>query len=159
MTQTQEKGVALHLHMNNAFDYFLLEDEDGDVTMYEGDFDEQRELFLLDIEGTEDLDLDINFAIFCSNNCTEIKDFDEDDSDYLVLTDEEADVKWEESLDNYIEDCILSEIPSYLRMYFDEEKWKRDARVDGRGHSLGHYDGNEHYEDVNETTYYIYRQN
>jgi len=144
--------------MNQGTKWFVLEDEDGYETMYEGDFKAQRELFLLDIEGTEDLDLDINFAIFCSNNCTEIKDFDEDDSDYLVLTDEEADEKWEESLDNYIEDCIISEIPSDLRRYFDEEKWKRDARADGRGRSLGHYDETEHYEDVNGTTYYIYRQ-
>jgi hypothetical protein len=28
----------------------------------------------------------------------------------MVLTDDEADEKWEESLDNYIEECIQPEI-------------------------------------------------
>lgn len=46
-----------------------------------------------------------------------------------------------------------------MRFYFDDEKWKQDARYDGRGHSLSHYDGEENYEEVDRETYYIYRQN
>lgn len=78
---------------------------------------------------------------------------------WMVLTDEEADEKWEESLDSYIEDCILSELPEAYRFYFDDEKWKRDAKHDGRGHSLAGYDGEENEETINGTTYYIYRTN
>lgn len=75
--------------------------------------------------------------------------------EYLVLTDEEADEEEDRQLDNYIDECL--EIPDDIRPYFDEEKWKRDARMDGRGHIISSYDGCEHNEDVNDTTYYIYR--
>ena len=77
--------------------------------------------------------------------------------EYAVLTDEEANHEWEENLNNYIEDCL--EIPENLRPYFDEDKWKDDAKMDGRGHSLNHYDGTEEEETVNGTTYFIYRRN
>lgn len=79
--------------------------------------------------------------------------------EYLVVTDEEADELWEEDLDNYIDECILSELPEQYKCYFDEEKWKDDARLDGRAHSLSRYDESEYEEEVNNTTYYIYRQN
>ena len=50
-----------------------------------------------------------------------------------------------------------------MRYYFDDEKWKRDARFDGRGHSLSSYDGAEHYETVffdgQNIDFYIYRIN
>lgn len=79
--------------------------------------------------------------------------------EYLVCTDSEADEKWNDSLDNYIEDCILPEIPKYLQDYFDTEKWKIDAKYDGRGHSLSSYDGDEKEMSINGETYYIYRLN
>lgn len=79
--------------------------------------------------------------------------------EYEVLTDEEADDRWEEELGMYIEECIMSEVPDWLQNYFDEEAWKRDARFDGRGHSISRYDGYENEEKVNNTYYYIYRQN
>lgn len=77
--------------------------------------------------------------------------------EYIVATDEEADEIADEYLDNYIDECL--EIPDNIRPYFDEEKWKNDARMDGRGHIISTYDGCEDYEDVNGTTYYIYRTN
>jgi len=64
--------------------------------------------------------------------------------EYLILTDNEADEMWDESLDNYIEECILPEIPKQYHAYFDDESFKEDCkRDDGRGHSLAAYDGNE----------------
>ncbi len=69
--------------------------------------------------------------------------YDADGGEYAVLTDEEADLAWDESLDNYLDECILSEVTGALAMYFDRDAWKRDARFDGRGHSLNSYDGNE----------------
>ena len=62
----------------------------------------------------------------------------------LVLTDDEADARWDEELDSYLEDCVYSELPENFAPYFDEKKWKQDARFDGRGHAISHYDGDEH---------------
>lgn len=85
--------------------------------------------------------------------------FEYGSEEYLVCTDSEADEKWDEYLDNYIEECVLPEIPEAYRNYFDEDAWKSDAENDGRGHSLNPYDGSEDEQKVNGTTYYIYRQN
>ena len=77
--------------------------------------------------------------------------------DYYVLTDSEADDMEDDSLDNYINECIMPEIPEHLQNYFDEVAWKRDVRMDGRGHIISTYDGAEYEETVEGTTYYIYR--
>jgi hypothetical protein len=79
------------------------------------------------------------------------------DSEYLVLTDDEADKLWDEELDHYIDECL--EIPDAIRMYFDVPRWKADARIDGRGHSLSSYDGNEYRVEVNGQVLFIYRTN
>ena len=76
-----------------------------------------------------------------------------------MLTDDEADDRWEEELQMYIDECIIPELPDFAARYFDEEAWKRDARFDGRGHSIARYDGCENEEEVNGTWYFIYRQN
>lgn len=83
------------------------------------------------------------------------------DGEYLVLTDEEADDAWDEALDSYLDDCVLPGLPEHARHYFDRPAWKRDARFDGRGHSLALYDGEEHavYDEEDDTTCYIYRMN
>jgi len=70
--------------------------------------------------------------------------FTVDDEEYLVLTDSEADEMWNDSIEEYIEDHILPELPEKFRQYFDSEKFKRDCTHDGRGHTLSSYDGNEH---------------
>ena len=90
--------------------------------------------------------------------------FEYGSEEYIVVTDEEADELWEQELDYYLEECIYPELSDNLVRYFDDEAWKRDARFDGRGHSLNRYDGNEYEETVyNEygerKNYYIYRQN
>lgn len=82
--------------------------------------------------------------------------------DLLVLTDEEADSAWEDSLDEYIDQVILPEIPNYSQSYFDREAWKNDARMDGRGHALARYDGDENcytieFDDGSKQDIYIYR--
>ena len=66
---------------------------------------------------------------------------------------------WEEDLENYIEECILCNLPEPYRYYFDNEKWKGDAKFDGRGHSLSSYDGCEYEQEIDGETYYIYRTN
>ena len=70
--------------------------------------------------------------------------FETSEGEYAIGTDEEADQSWNQSLDSYIDDCIMPMITAEsLKQYFDVEKWKSDARYDGRGHSLSSYDGDE----------------
>ncbi len=150
-------------------DFFILDDDTAQEQIaYAGTEEEARKLFEEDIEGTEEADITANFRIFCDNNLTQVEELEADDYsiDYMVLTDSEADEKWDESLDSYIEECIQPEIDKLeglgdLQYYitFDEEKWKRDARMDGRGHSLSSYDGNENEETIEGETFYIYRTN
>lgn len=79
-------------------------------------------------------------------------------SRYLVATDEEADAAWDESLESYLEENVLGEIPENLQCYFDREHWKKDAKMDGRGHSLSSCDGDENESEFNGTTIYFYRR-
>lgn len=74
---------------------------------------------------------------------------------YLVVDDNEGDDLWDDDLDNYIDECL--EIPEEMMNYFDRDAWKRDARMDGRAHSLASYDGDENTETVDGVCYYIYR--
>jgi hypothetical protein len=102
--------------------------------------------------------------------------------EYLVLTDEEADEKTEE----YIKESVWAFNSSFLSSHsdIDEEVFKllsekcedsNDAVLsmikdfdhfvsdaissDGRGHFLSSYDHSESDEEINGTTYYIYRTN
>ena len=77
--------------------------------------------------------------------------------EYKVFTDAEADREWDISLDSYIDECM--EMTDQVRQYFDAKKWKRDAKTDGRGHSLNGYDGGEEYAKIANVYYYIYRNN
>ena len=121
----------------------------------------------------KDIDLFDNFsepetalalALICGLSVNEIDDISEDGNNYwtvqgvsyLAGTDDEMDGAWDEELDRYIDECI--EIPAHIEPYFDRERWKDDAKIDGRGHSLNRYDGGEDYTEVNGTTYYAYRQ-
>ena len=79
--------------------------------------------------------------------------------EYAVGTDDEADRAWEASLESYLEECVYPELPDSMKNSFDDEAWKRDARFDGRGHSLSGYDGNENEAEANGETYFIYRLN
>jgi len=67
----------------------------------------------------------------------------ENGAEYAIGTDDECDEAWNDCLDNYIEECVLYEIPEAYKFYFDDEKFKDDCRHDGRAHSLASYDGNE----------------
>jgi len=67
-----------------------------------------------------------------------------DYEEYAIMDEDEADDAWDAALENYLAECILLELPENLVQYFDTEKWKRDARFDGRGHSLSPYKGVEH---------------
>jgi hypothetical protein len=84
--------------------------------------------------------------------------------EYLVLTDEEADKAQEEYFDSCLEEVIVEDAQS---KYFDRAAWKADAKIDGRGHGLATYDGEEieitveYYEggEMLREDFYIYRTN
>lgn len=98
----------------------------------------------------------------CINDITEGSDgetYEHGREEYRVLTDSEADQANDECIENYIDDCILPELPDFAKNYFDNEAFRRDALVDGRGHNLAGYDGHENYQTVDSETYYIYRTN
>lgn len=79
-----------------------------------------------------------------------------DKSNYLVLDDDEADEKVDERLDQYLEDSIIPQLEPIAKEYFNTEELKEDNNSD-RGAWLNSWDGNENYEVINGTTYYIYR--
>ena len=80
------------------------------------------------------------------------------DTNYFVSDDTGADKEAEEYANNYLNDIVLLELPSQYRNYFDEEEWIRDYLTEGRGTILATHDGEENYETINNTTYYIYKQ-
>ncbi len=81
----------------------------------------------------------------------EIKDYahyglaviDTERGEYAIGSDDEADDAWNNRLDGYLEEVIYPELPDTLVPYFDDDSWKSDAKMDGRGHSLSSYDGYE----------------
>ncbi len=164
-----EKILALANHL--GLEVFQYNDADGINALYVGmtqeDFDSKEEEFLEEFETREEVDTailemidgfelleDIITVSGCDTNL-----FEYGSDEYLVVTDDEAYDLWETELDHYLEELIYPELTGNLANYFDDEKWKTDARHDGRAHSLARYDGDENSEDINGVEYFIYRQN
>lgn len=80
-----------------------------------------------------------------------------DREDYLVLTDNEADISAQQLAGEYASEAKY-EMPEHLRYYFDEDKYAQDLLDDSRGLLLAYADGEEHEEKVNGTIYFIYRR-
>jgi len=85
--------------------------------------------------------------------------FDYSGCEYLVCTYNEAELKFSESIDSYIDDCILPELPERYRQYFDTESFKSDCEIDGWGQTLATYDGEELTGNADGKDYYIFRIN
>ena len=157
LNEYDDKVIALaqHLELDIDFDesdYELNPDEE-----FENEEEKQERLEELKQEKQEALDEAIDTFRGELDSIVEGHSnmFSYYNEDYYVLTDSEADDMEDEYLDEYIDQCL--EIPDNIRPYFDEEKWKDDARMDGRGHIIAHYDGAEYEEKVNGEWYYIYR--
>jgi hypothetical protein len=117
--------------------------------------------------------LEIVFQQFCQDQGLDYEDFEPEASptgmyfacgneEYSVMDEYEAGSLFNDRMDDYIDECVLSEIPDHLRFYFDSAAFKRDVELsDGRGPTMATYDGHEHeYFAPNcNTAYYIYRTN
>jgi hypothetical protein len=143
------------------------EEEDerrGDTLI--SDLDEQDAYNIIEEVSDDDVDEIYAICLMFDLTANEIEDIAIEGNsricvqgiDYLFGTDEEMDVAWDEALDNYLEECVYPELSGTLSQYFDDEKWKRDAKYDGRGHSLNRYDGGEEYVKVKGVDYYAYHQ-
>lgn len=135
-----------------------IEEEEKERKITEDDI----ELFEKFDEPEKALALALMFGL-CVNEIDDIENTDGNywsvqGTDYLFGTDEEMDDEWEKELDNYIEECVLPEIPEHYRNYFDDESFKTDCRYDGRARSLNKYNGGEEEINVNGICYYAYRQ-
>jgi hypothetical protein len=82
--------------------------------------------------------------------------FENGHAQYLVLTDDEKESRWDDCLESYLDDGCVEGADSH---YFDREAWKKDARMDGAGHCLGSYDGNEYEFSGFGEYFYMYRIN
>lgn len=160
-----EKLIALAQHLNldiltfngKTYCWVTLKEfnkESGSKYEFIEDIDEDNEVFKNWLIDNGNL---LEDELIVSNYDENIIEYGNEE--YLVVTDEEANELWDEYLDSYLEEIIYPELTGNLSKYFDDEAWKSDAKFDGRGHSLGRYDGRENYEDVERETYYIYRQN
>ena len=76
--------------------------------------------------------------------------------EYRVLDESDKETAWEESLESSLDECVEgSDGP-----YFNREKWKRDARIDGAGQSLSSYDGEENeFRTDGDEWWFLYRVN
>lgn len=87
-----------------------------------------------------------------------------DEEDYLVLTDEEANDKRMDYLENALDDYLVDVIKKhgYADVSLDA-RWNMEVSLSmnfsDRWSDLSWYDWVENEEEVNWTTYYIYRQN
>ena len=138
-----------------AKEFFLFQMEDCDESMDEDArlFSFYENVILCDVDKYEEKILALmEHTVEEYSECETHLDLDR----YRVYTDEEANDALDEALDLYCEEHILSQIPSSLQQYFDDEEWKSDNGYD-RGSYLGQSDGDEHEETINGSTYYIYK--
>ena len=161
----QEKLQALANHLE--IDYFNHND-----TYYVGASQEEYENFeVKELNSKEDSKIafdewiDDNYSLLEEEITNEYKDyFKYGKEEYLVYTDEEADSAAYDSVYSIWEDCYLTEdiqnSLGFLVNYIDLKKATLDSiKIDGRGHTLASYDGEECEEYINSTIYYIYRVN
>jgi hypothetical protein len=148
-----KKAIALAQHLGEEY-FNVLSDDHLEIVYCIGEEEEKRE------EWQEVIGEYSDFYSYCLHECQTLEDwYSDNEDDYKVLTDDEANEEWDCYLDSYIDDCILHELPKEYRYYFDSEKWKDDAKHDGRGHSLSSYDGEEHEYKIEDEWLYVYRIN
>ena len=127
-------------------------------------------------ENANSTDLDKIYVLATHLNLylSELKDIEIDDTysityyyyakeEYCILKDDEADELEEETVRNTINDCYLYDLIKGNKdhpalNYIDIDRWVEDW-CGNRGENLNPYDGTEYDYKVNDTWYYVYRQN
>ncbi len=80
--------------------------------------------------------------------------------EYLCCEYKVAVAKAEDCIRNYVDDCVLSELPEIYRDFFDVERFVMTCLdTDGVAHNLSTYDGEENVSHYREIEYLIYRTN
>jgi hypothetical protein len=77
---------------------------------------------------------------------------------WAVIPESDIDDVFKEYTDNYVNDCILPEVPENIRSYFDYDKFNEDAQSDGYG-IMSSYDGQDNEQDFDDNLYHILRLN
>ena len=78
-------------------------------------------------------------------------------AEYRVMTEDAAVNLAQEYLAEHIEEA-LCQVPKHIQEYVDKKKWVNDVIAhDGLGHTLAHYDGEEHEFLMGDTWYYAFR--
>lgn len=98
---------------------------------------------LLESEGNNTHGVDYRMAWSGRTPDDHRQEWEVNDGEYLVLTEDEAETAHEEALEQWLDEIVTPELDENVAKYFDREAWKRDARLDGRGHALSQYDGEE----------------
>lgn len=79
------------------------------------------------------------------------------DGEYLVLTKEESEQYEEEHLRSYFQ-VMVYDVNDFAKKYLDEDRYVNEYKGKQR-QNLASYDGEEHTEEFEGVTYYIYRVN
>lgn len=148
MTSEQIESIIEYLDLST--DYFTWQMGNCDESMDEED---RLKQFYAQIEFNEDEEKLLALMEHAGYNYDEAEAAL--DSNYKVLTDDEADTMLKSYLEQYVVDHILFQIPVHLQVYFDTQAWIEDNNSD-RGTWLNYVNGYEYEETINETTYYIY---
>ncbi len=155
MTSDQIESIIDYFELSS--EYFVWQMENANSTM---DDDERLQLYYESVILPDNLYSDEGYEKILALMEHGGYAWDEAESSignsYKVFTDAEAEKEFEESVECFVYD-VMSEIPEHLRQYFDKESYIEDNFND-RGSQLSHYDGCEYEEEVNGTTYYIYKQ-
>lgn len=151
----KERALAEHLDMDmfKHGDEYYVGDEDALLADFEHQKDEYSNFGEYLEAEAEKLEYAIEQPPYGNY------EYEAEGGEYLVMTDDEADEVWDERLEGYLDDCVLCDLPDIAQRYFDKDAWKKDAKYDGRGHSISYYDGHEHEVTIDDTDYYIYRIN
>ncbi|MHC4371036.1 MAG: hypothetical protein ACYSW8_25790 [Planctomycetota bacterium] len=124
--------------INDLFESDAFEDED-----------DKKLCVLLAVRADRESDVDCDISEVSYDCCQ----FEVAGNIYLVVDEDEREERWEDALENLLDDCIEGADGPY----FDREAWKRDARFDGAASYLSSYDGSEEEYGCGGSWFWVYR--
>ena len=119
---------------------------------------ERAEALILELDLQADTDTIEENCSSCFSINSPPKDNNQEAKEYDVLTDDEAERRCKDYLDDNRDSWVEAVKANNTDLSWED--WKDEVmRNDGRGSILGSYDGCEESRTVNGTEYYIYRTN